>query len=191
VTCHLGSGSSLCAVAGGSSVDTTMGYTPLEGVVMATRAGSVDPGALLAVQRHCGLTVDQMEQALNHQSGLVALAGIGDMQEVLGRAGAGDDRAKLAVAVYQHRLRAAIAAMAAAMQGLDAVVFTGGIGEGSAEVRRDAAAGLAWLGLAIDRDRNQAEEGDRDISAPGARVLTLVVQAREDIEIARECRRLG
>ncbi len=189
VTCHLGAGASLCAVDRGVSVDTTMGYTPLEGLVMATRSGTVDPGGLLAVQRRLGLSAPDMEAVLNRSSGLQALAGTGDMRELVARAGAGDEVATLGLAVYQHRLRASVAAMAVSMGGLDGVVFTGGIGEGSAVVRRDAASALGWLGLAVDRDANEVGEGDRDISTPDATVRTIVVTAREDIEIARGCRR--
>jgi acetate kinase len=168
-----------------------MGYTPLEGVVMATRAGSVDPGALLAVQRRMGVSAVDMEVTLNRASGLLALAGTADMREVLSRAADGDGAATLAFEVYQHRLRSAIAGMVASMGGLDGVVFTGGIGEGSAAVRQRAVDGLGWLGLAVDADLNDAHSGsgDRDISA-GAAVRTLVVEAREDIEVARSCRRL-
>jgi acetate kinase len=183
VTCHLGSGSSLAAVQAGRSVDTTMGFTPLEGVVMGTRAGTVDPGLILWLIRDGGLDADAVNEGLEKHSGLVALAGTADMREVL----AAGDRATLDV--YLHRLRALIAAMAAAMAGLDILVFTGGIGEHAAPIRSGAAVGLGFLGVAIDEQLNQGS-GDRDISRAGAAVRTLVVAAREDLEIARQVREL-
>jgi acetate kinase len=190
VTCHLGAGSSLCAVDGGASVDTTMGYTPLEGVVMATRSGSVDPGAILSVQQRHGLSAAEAERALTHRAGLLGLAGTPDMRQVLDRAAGGDRRARLALDVYTHRLRSSIAAMAAAMGGVDALAFTGGIGENAAGVRERAATGLLFLGVAVDDEANRLGTGDRDISANGAAVRTLVVRAREEVEIAEACRRL-
>lgn len=192
VTCHLGAGASLAAVASGVSVDTTMGFTPLEGLVMATRSGSLDPGALLLVQRLAGLAPEQAERALDRESGLLGLSGIsGDMRAVLDAADQGHERAGLAVAVYEHRLRSAIAAMAASMGGLDVVVFTGGVGERAPRIRQSACEGLAFLGVGLDRAANLgAGEADADLSAPGAPVRVLLVRAREDVEIARETRRL-
>src|SRR6266545_6725366 len=140
VTCHLGAGASLAAVRFGASVDTTMGFTPLEGLVMATRSGTVDPGLVLWLERHAGIPSDELELALEHRSGLLALAGSADMREVLAAIGAGDTTARLALDVYVHRVRAGIASMAAAMGGVDAVVFTGGVGENAWEVRRLVAA---------------------------------------------------
>ncbi len=190
VTAHLGAGASLAAVRDGRSVDTTMGFTPLEGLVMATRSGSVDPGLLLWLLERERLEVDEMSAALEHEGGLLALAGTADMREVLARADGGDDEARVALGVYLHRLRAGIAAMAAALGGLDALVFTGGVGERSAPVRAAAADGLGFLGVALDVARNGAPEGDADVSADGAAVRTLVVPAREDLEIARQVRAL-
>src|SRR5262249_347104 len=145
VSCHLGAGASLCAIAGGRSVDTTMGFTPLEGLVMATRSGSVDPGLLLWLLEREALTTAGLAGALEHQSGLLGLSGAGDMREVEARAAAGDAAAGLALEVYVHRLRAGIAAMTASLGGLDVLVFTGGVGEHSPEVRGRAADGLGWL----------------------------------------------
>jgi acetate kinase len=162
VTCHLGAGASLCAVSGGRSVDTTMGFTPLEGLVMATRSGSVDPGLLLWLLERERVEEAEMAEALEHSSGLLALAGTADMRELLERDDAG---AQLALGVYVHRLRAGIASMAAALGGADAIVFTGGVGENSPEIRRRALEGLGFL---------DARE--------------LVVAAREDLEIARQVR---
>ena len=190
VTCHLGAGASLAAVRDGVSVDTTMGFTPLEGLVMATRCGSVDPGALLWAQRHLGIDPAALETVLDRESGLLGISGVsGDLREVIADADAGGERAALALGVYLHRLRAGIGAMAAALGGVDAVVFTGGVGESSARIRRDTCGPLAFLGVAIDPDENDGA-GDRDVSAPGAAARVLVVHAREDLEIARETRRL-
>ena len=190
VTAHLGAGASLAAVAGGRSVDTTMGFTPLEGLVMATRAGNVDPGLLLWVQRHGDLDPDAVESALERQSGLLGLSRrSSDMRGLIAAAADGDERCAATIEVYLHRLRAGIAAMAAAMNGVDALVFTGGVGEGSALVRRAACEGLGFLGLAIDVEANESAGGeDADLTAPAAGTQVLVVQAREDVEIARQVR---
>jgi len=190
VTCHLGAGASLAAVRAGRSVDTTMGFTPLEGLVMATRSGTVDPGMLLWLQRHAGIDEPALTEALDREGGLKALAGTSDMREILQRIADGDDGAELAFDVYIHRLRALIAAMAAAMNGFDALVFTGGVGENSAPVRAAAAGGLRFLGVEIDPTLNGDLRADSDISAPGAQVATLVIKAREDVEVAREVRRV-
>jgi len=191
VTAHLGAGASLAAVADGQSVDTTMGFTPLEGLVMATRSGSVDPGLVLWLQEHAGLSAKSVEHGLEHDSGLAGLAGgSGDMREVLAAVAAGDAGARLALEVYLHRLRASIAAMAAAMGGLDALVFTGGIGQASADVRSRTCEGLSFLGLGIDRRRNDEGNGDRIVSPPAAVPAVAIVEAREDIEIARLVRQL-
>ena len=190
VTCHLGAGASLAAVRGGRSVDTTMGFTPLEGLVMATRSGSVDAGALLYLQRHAGLGEPELTEALDRAGGLVALAGTGDMREVLERMGGGDADAKLAFDVYVHRLLGLIASMAAAMNGLDVLVFTGGVGENAWPVRAAATAGLSFLGVEIDTALNAATTDDADISAFDATVVTLVIKAKENIEVAREVRRV-
>jgi acetate kinase len=185
VSCHLGAGASLCAIRDGRSVDTTMGFTPLEGLVMATRSGSVDPGLVLWLLGEGGLGRDEVEEGLERRSGLLGLAGEADMRALLDRA---DEAAALALDVYVHRLRAGIAAMAAALGGLDALVFTGGVGERAAAVRARAAEGLGFLGVAIDAGANARAEPDADVGAPGAAARTLVVASREDLEIAREVR---
>lgn len=189
VTCHLGAGASLAAVNRGRSVDTTMGFTPLEGLVMATRSGSIDPGLLLWLMDHEGLSTTEASRILERESGLAGLSGTrGDLRRVYADMDAGDANARLAVEVYVHRLRAGIAAMAAAMNGLDAVVFTGGVGENQPRIRAAAASGLGFLGVAVDEGRNIANEPDSVISSAGARVRTLVIAAREDLEIARQTR---
>jgi len=188
VTCHLGAGASLAAVAGGDSVDTTMGFTPLEGLVMATRSGSVDPGLITWLLQRGKLGVDELATGLERSAGLAGLTGIpsGDMREVLRAADAGSEPARLALAVYVHRLRREIAAMAAAMNGLDVLVFTGGVGEHSSRVRAAAADGLKFLGVSLDPTQDGVSS-DADISGPD-RVRVLVITAREDIEIARQAR---
>jgi acetate kinase len=188
VSCHLGAGASLCAIGDGASRDTTMGFTPLEGLVMATRSGSVDPGMLLWLAERGGLEVGELAEALEHRSGLLGLCGTADMREVLERAEDGDARAQLALDVYLHSLRAGIAAMTAALGGLDVLVFTGGVGERSARVRELAIDGLGFLGLAIDAERNRAVSADGELSAAQAHAATLVLTAREDLEIARQVR---
>jgi acetate kinase len=190
VSCHLGAGASVAAVTGGSSVDTTMGFTPLEGLVMATRSGSVDPGLVLWLEEHAGMPPAELASTLEHRSGLLGLAGNADLKAVLDSEAAGDQEAALAVGVYLHRLRAAVAAMAAAMNGLDVLVFTGGVGEHSPPIRRRAAEQLAFLGVVVDGPRNESSCADTLISPSEAAVATLVVEAREDLQIATEVRTL-
>jgi acetate kinase len=184
VVCHLGGGCSVTAVRDGRSVDTTMGFTPLEGVPMATRSGSVDPGALLHVLRQ-GLAVDGLDAALNERSGLTALAGTADMRELERR---DDDEARLALSVFTYRVASAVAAMATACGGLDAVVFTAGIGEGSAPVRRLVCERLEFLGVELDAARNESCEPDCDIAADGSSARVAVVRAREELIAARAAR---
>jgi acetate kinase len=192
VTAHLGAGASLAAISGGRSVDTTMGFTPLDGLVMATRSGSVDPGLLLWVQRHGAITPEQAESALDREAGLLGLSErSGDTRDLLAAAEAGDEKSALAIAVYLHRLRASIAAMVAAMAGLDALAFTGGVGEGSAAIRAGACEGLEFLGRAVDAERNGSDgAGDRIISKSDAEKPVLLIHAREDLEIAAQVRSL-
>jgi acetate kinase len=192
VSCHLGGGASLAAVQDGASRDTTMGFTPLEGLVMATRSGSVDPGLLLWLLRQGKLSDDEVSAGLEHRAGLAGLArlphGSGDMRDVRAAADGGSSAAQLAIDVYVHRLRREIAAMAAAMNGLDVLVFTGGIGEHHPRVRQEAAAGLTFLGVRLDADRNAAATTDTEIGDSTAPVRALVITAREDVEIARQAR---
>jgi acetate kinase len=190
VSCHLGAGASVTAIQGGMSVDTTMGFTPLEGLVMATRSGSVDPGLILWLEEHVGMPPAELASTLEHRSGLLGLAGSADLAAVLAAEASGEPDAALAVAVYLHRLRGAIAAMAAALGGIDVLVFTGGVGEHSAPVRLRTARALGFFGVAVDEAANAAVTPDQDISAPGAGVRSVVIQAREDLQIAREVRSL-
>ena len=189
VSCHLGAGASLCAIADGRSIDTTMGFTPLEGLMMATRSGSIDPGLMLWLLGREAVDERQMAAALEHDSGLAGLAGDADMQAVLARVASGDAAAGLAIDVYVHRLRAGIGAMAASLDGVDVLVFTGGVGERGAAVRALAADGLGFLGVAIDGAANESMAPDAEITAAGAPVRTLVLRAREDLEMVRQTRR--
>ena len=191
VTCHLGAGASLCAVRDGASVDTTMGFTPLEGLVMATRSGTVDPGLVLWLEEHAGTPPAELAATLEHRSGVLGLAGTADMHAVVTRALAGEEAPRLAFDVYLHRLRAEISAMTAALGGLDVLVFTGGVGENSPEVRAGAADGLGFLGVELSPEANQAATGaagERDIGRPGAPVRAFMIPAREDLEIAAQVR---
>lgn len=188
VTCHLGSGVSLAAVQHGASVDTTMGFTPLEGLMMRTRSGSVDPGLLLFLQRHNGQSADDVSHTLNNESGLLGIGGYGgDMRAIEEALARGDERAALAFAIFIHRLRKGIAEMAAVMGGADGIVFTGGIGEHSAPVRQAACEQLRFMGIEIDPARNAALNAEGEIAAEASRTKIIVVQAREDWMIARAC----
>jgi acetate kinase len=190
VTCHLGAGASLAAVRDGACVDTTMGFTPMEGLVMATRSGSVDPGAVLWAQRRHGLDPGAVERALDREAGLFGLAGSADMKEVLEARAAGHRDAELAVNVYVYRLRSAIASMTAALGGIDALVFTGGVGENAAPIREETCAGLGFLGLGLDRKANRSAKPDAEVTAADSRVRVFVIAAREDLEIARGVRKV-
>lgn len=191
VTCHLGNGCSLAAIAGGRSVDTTMGFTPLEGLMMGTRAGSVDPGALLYVQQQHGLSADTLDDVLNHQSGLLGVSGVSsDMRAVEAAAKEGNARAGLALGLFAARVRAGIAAMAAALGGLDGLVFTAGIGEHAVEMRAAICAPLGFMGVALDPARNTAGAVDTDIAPADSPVRVLVIHTQEDRMIARETARV-
>lgn len=188
VSAHLGSGASLAAVARGRPVDTTMGFTPLDGLVMATRPGWLDPGAVVHLLRRGVVGTDELDAALAQDCGWGALAGTTDFRAVLARAAAGDEQARLARDVTVHRLRILIGAMTTAAGGLDVLVFTGGAGSGSAELRRRACAGLDFLG--VDEPADDDASGDRVVSAGPAAVAVVVVEAREDLQMAAEARRV-
>jgi acetate kinase len=190
VTLHLGNGASACAIELGHSVDTSMGLTPLEGLVMGTRGGDLDPGVVLELVRALG--VEEAERLLNHRSGLAGVSGVSsDLRDIEARAAEGHDRARLAINVFAHRVRKYVGAYAAVMGGVDAVVLTGGIGENSASMRRRILQRLEFLGLVLDEDRNADARVDDDapvfdVSAPQSRVRTLVVATNEELQIARE-----
>ena len=191
VSCHLGNGCSVTGIRGGRSVDTTMGFTPLDGLMMGTRSGSVDPGILTFLMRQHGLDAEQIDDVLNKQSGLLGISGLsGDMRDILTGMHRGHERAKLAFDLYVHRLRTAIGGMAAVLEGLDVLVFTAGVGENSSEVRAATCKGLEFLGVTMDLNRNTESVLDRDISSPDSRARVLVIRAAEDWAIAGECWKL-
>lgn len=192
VTCHLGNGCSLAAIQYGKSIDTTMGFTPLDGLMMGTRSGSVDPGILTYLMRAQNLTGETLDDLLNKKSGLLGISGIsGDMRQIVSAMNKGNGRAKLAFNIFVHRLQAGIGAMVGALGGLDALVFTAGIGENSAEVRQAACANFNFLGLQLDPAKNTSPHPDREISSRSSSVRVLVVQAQEDWAIARETWKLA
>lgn len=191
VTCHLGNGCSLAAVQAGRSVDTTMGFTPLDGLMMGTRSGSVDPGILMHWLRHEGFTADDLDRVLNKESGLQGVSGISaDMRQIATAIAAGNSRARLAFDVFIHRLQTGIGAMLANLGGLDGLVFTAGIGENSPEVRAAACEPFAFLGLKLDPDKNHAKTRDRDIATADSTIRVLVIHTQEDWAIAQECYKL-
>jgi acetate kinase len=191
VTCHLGNGCSLAAIHEGHSIDTTMGFTPLEGLMMGTRSGSVDPGILTYLMREGQLQAQEIDDVLNTGSGLLGISGIsGDMREILASVKRSHSRAKLAFDIYVHRLQAGIGAMIAVLGGIDVLVFSAGIGENSAEVRDAACEQLAFLGLKLDAIANSQRRPDADIATPDSAVRVLIIRAQEDWAIAGECWRL-
>jgi acetate kinase len=191
VSCHLGNGCSVAAIHEGRSIDTTMGFTPVEGLMMGTRSGSVDPGILTYLMRQGHLDAQGIDKILNQESGLLGVSGLSsDMRDILSGIQQGHKRAKLAFDIYVHRLRAAIGGMAAVLGGMDVLVFTAGVGENSAEVRAAACRGLEFLGLRLDNQANARPSLDQDLSAPDSRVRVLVIRAEEDWAIAKECWKL-
>jgi len=190
IIAHLGNGASVSAVCNGICVDTSMGFTPLEGLVMGTRSGTVDPGMLVYLLRHKGLDVNELDQALNYQSGLLGLSGVSsDMRQVLSELPHNPD-AGLAVEVYVHRIRQTVGAMAATLGGIDALVFTAGVGEHAPEIRERVCEKLNYLGLELDRTANQTCKPDADIAMPASVARILVIATREDLTIMRETRQL-
>ena len=184
---HLGNGASITAIDGGRSVETSMGMTPLEGLVMGTRSGDIDPGVVFHLHRQAGLSFDDIDTLLNRRSGLVGLAGSGDMRDVQNAAALGDEAAEAALAVWRHRVRHYIGAYIAQLGGLDLLVFTAGVGENSPLLRRRALSGLEFLGISVDDDLNELQSRDaRTISPAGSPVTVLVVPTNEELEIARQ-----
>ena len=189
VSCHLGSGASVCAILDGASIDTTMGATPLEGLVMTHRSGTVDPGIILWLIDNAGLSAREVADGLYHRAGLAALAGgSGDMRDIIARRDRGDHDATLAFDVYLHRLRAAVGSMAASLGGIDILAFTGGIGEHMSIVRNQVTRGLEHLGIAVRKEQAEQTNGDLDITAPGATTACVVVATSEHLTIAAATR---
>ncbi|MGZ3480295.1 MAG: acetate/propionate family kinase [Myxococcaceae bacterium] len=190
VVCHLGSGASVTAVREGCSADTSMGYTPLDGLVMASRPGHLDPGAVIALADHLGISPRALEARLEDECGLLGLTGTSDLREVLARADGGEARARTAYGVYLTSLIRTVGASVGVLGGLDVLVFTGGVGEHSARVRRDTCQAFAFLGVALERDRNETPDGDADLAQDGAPVRVLRIVAREDLSVLTDVQRI-
>ena len=191
ISCHLGNGCSLAAIRGGWSVDTTMGFTPLDGLMMGSRSGAIDPGIIIHLLRRSDLTAEKLDNILNRNSGLKGISGVsGDMRQIGEAITQGNERAQLALDIYIHRLRAGIGAMLASLGGLDALIFTAGVGENSTVVRAAACEAFGFLGLKLDGEKNQHSPVDEDIAAVDSAARVLVIHTQEDWEIARECWKL-
>jgi acetate kinase len=192
ITIHLGNGCSIAAVRGGQSLDTSMGFSPLAGLVMGTRSGDIDPSVLLHLLGPLGYSVEQVNTLLNKESGMLGLAGSNDMRDISAALAAGDANAALAYDLYAYRIRQYIGAYAAVLNGLDAIIFTAGVGENDALVRSKVCQDMDFFGLALDEAQNQQRQpGLRDLSAPGARARILVVPTNEELEIAQQCAELA
>ncbi|MDZ8108310.1 MAG: acetate kinase [Nostoc sp. DedQUE12a] len=188
ISCHLGNGCSLAAIKNGRSIDTTMGFTPLEGLMMGSRSGSIDPGILIHLLRYCNYSVEELYSVLNKASGLRGISGVSsDMREVAKAIAQGNTRAKLAWDIYVHRLCSNIGAMLTSLGGLDALVFTAGVGENSPEIRQAACEAFGFLGLKIDLKKNQQQPVDKDIATPDSEVRILVIHTQEDWAIGQQC----
>ena len=191
ITCHLGNGCSLAAICGGRSVDTTMGFTPLDGLMMGSRSGAIDPGIIIHLLRRSDLTSEKLDKILNRNSGLKGISGVSsDMRQIGEAITQGNERAQLALDIYIHRLRAGIGAMLASLGGLDALIFTAGVRENSVAVRAAACEAFGFIGLKLDGEKNQHSPVDEDIAAVDSAVRVLVIHTQEDWEIARECWKL-
>ena len=192
ITCHIGNGCSLAAISGGRSIDTTMGFTPLEGLMMGSRSGTVDPGILIYLLQQKGYSADQFDTILNKESGLKGVSGVSsDMRALLAAIREGNERARLAFDMYIHRLRSFMGAMLATLGGVDAIVFAGGVGEHAPSVRWAACKAFSFLGLKLDAAKNAQSPADQDIAAADSSVRVLVVQTQEDWSIAKECWRIA
>jgi acetate kinase len=189
VTCHLGNGCSLAAIKNGICIDTTMGFSPLEGLMMGTRCGSIDPQIPIYMMQEYGLDVDEINKILNKESGLKGVSGISaDLRAILGAIADGNQQAQLAFDIYIHRLKTAIGAMVASLNGLDVLVFTAGVGENSSIVRSKTCEGLAYLDLQLDLAKNSASPMDENIATENSQVKVLVIHTREDLAIALAAR---
>jgi len=187
ISCHLGNGASVAAIRAGVSIDTSMGFTPLEGLMMGTRSGDIDPGALIYLMAHEDLSLPDLNALLNRQSGLKGISGLsGDMRDIEAAMDAGDARARLAFDMYEYRVRKYIGAYAAAMNGVDAIAFTAGIGEHSPRLRQQICANLTYLGVRLDEARNASATGEAEISAPGSTVRVFVIPTDEELVIAQD-----
>lgn len=192
ITCHLGNGASLAAIRNGRSIDTTMGFTPLDGLMMGTRSGSVDPSILIHLMRHEGYDADKLDHLLNQSAGLLGISGVSnDLRQIMVAIDQGNARARLALEIYIHRLRACIGSMLASLGGLDALIFTAGVGENSPPIRAAACAAFEFVGMKLDLEKNAAHPRDQIISVPESPVKVLVIHTQEDWAIARDCWKLS
>lgn len=191
VSCHLGNGSSICAIKNGKSVDTSMGYTPLAGVPMGTRCGCIDPAIVISLMEREKYDASMLNELLNKKSGVLGISGISsDFRDLDEAAEKGNERAALALEIFEYQVRKYIGAYAAAMGGIDVLIFTAGIGENNGVMRKNIVSGLEFLGIEIDDEKNSQRGGERDISKDGARVRTLVIPTNEELAIARETLKL-
>ena len=186
MSCHLGSGASLCAITDGKNMDTTMGLTPLDGLIMGTRCGTIDPATVVYLQREGGYTVDEVDTMMNKQSGLLAISAISsDSRDIEEAANNGDEKAAMAIEMFAYRTAQLIMEMAQANEGMDTIAFSAGIGENSATMRAEVAKKLAWMGVKIDEEKNAVRSGEvREISAPDSKIRVLVVPTNEEYMIA-------
>lgn len=192
INCHLGNGCSLAAIQGGKSIDTTMGFTPLEGLMMGSRSGTVDPSILIYLEREKGYNADQLDTILNKESGLKGISGLtNDMRQIQQAMQEGNERAKLAYNIFVYRLRFFIGAMLATLGGVDVLIFTAGIGEKSLEVRADTCKAFGFLNLKLDTEKNRTSPVDTDISISDSAVRVLIIHTEEDWQIAKECWQLA
>jgi acetate kinase len=191
ICCHLGNGASLCAIQNGLSIETTMGFTPLEGLMMGSRSGSIDPGILLYLLREKKLSLDELDHLLDFKSGLQGIASHSDMREVLNQIRLGNSLANLALDMYVHRLKSFIGALTTHLEGLDVLIFTAGIGENVPLVRQMTCQGLGFLGIQLDVDKNERCQPDQDIASENSKVRVLVLHTREEWKIAQECRNMA
>lgn len=186
ISCHLGNGASIAAIAGGKSVDTSMGFTPLEGLMMGTRSGDIDPGAIFYIMRKEGLTLHEIDSMLNKHSGLFGIAGVSDMRDIEKGIEEDDKLCKLAFDIYEYRIRKYIGSYIAAMNGVDAIVFTAGIGENTPALRSQLVANLPYLGISINEENNKKRGEDIEISTPDSKVKVFVIPTDEELVIARD-----
>lgn len=186
ISCHLGNGASIAAIAGGKSVDTSMGFTPLEGLMMGTRSGDIDPGAIFYIMRKEGLTLHEIDSMLNKHSGLFGIAGVSDMRDIEKGIEEDDKLCKLAFDIYEYRIRKYIGSYIAAMNGVDAIVFTAGIGENTPALRSQLVANLPYLGISINEENNRKRGEDIEISTPDSKVKVFVIPTDEELVIARD-----
>ena len=191
VTCHLGNGASLCAVKNGVSIDTTMGFTPLDGIVMGTRSGSIDPAIVLYLINELKYSTEDVNTLLNKKSGVLGISGVSsDFRDIEDAAAKGDERAILALDIYHYRIRTQIGAYAAAMGGVDAIVFTAGVGENGPETREACLEGLEFLGVKVDKEKNNVRGKVREISTEDSTVKAFVIPTNEELVIARDTKNL-